>query len=65
MRALPCDTADVYGNRGSSETQLGEILGPRPKDIVLATKFGMQMDQDGGKSGAGTSPKLWKRASSA
>ena len=35
------DTADVYGNRGGSEEQLGEILGARRKDIVLATKFGM------------------------
>ena len=42
------DTADVYGNRGGSETQLGEILGPRRKDIVLATKFGMAMDETGG-----------------
>jgi len=38
------DTADVYGNRGGSEDQLGAILGPRRKDIVLATKFGMPMD---------------------
>jgi aryl-alcohol dehydrogenase-like predicted oxidoreductase len=42
------DTADVYGNRGGSETQLGEILGPRRKDIVLATKFGAPMDEWGG-----------------
>jgi aryl-alcohol dehydrogenase-like predicted oxidoreductase len=42
------DTADVYGNRGGSETQLGEILGSRRKDIVLATKFGMAMDDTGG-----------------
>ena len=46
------DTADVYGNRGGSETQLGEILGPRRKDIVLATKFAMPMDDEGTKSGA-------------
>jgi aryl-alcohol dehydrogenase-like predicted oxidoreductase len=46
------DTADVYGNRGGSETQLGEILGPRRKDIVLATKFAMPMDDAGEKSGA-------------
>jgi aryl-alcohol dehydrogenase-like predicted oxidoreductase len=46
------DTADVYGNKGGSEQQLGEILGPRRKDIVLATKFGMQMDEAGVKSGA-------------
>jgi aryl-alcohol dehydrogenase-like predicted oxidoreductase len=38
------DTADVYGNRGGSEEQLGAILGSRRKDIVLATKFGMPMD---------------------
>ena len=31
------DTADIYGNRGGSEEQLGQILGPRRKDIVLAT----------------------------
>jgi aryl-alcohol dehydrogenase-like predicted oxidoreductase len=46
------DTADVYGNRGGSESQLGEILGGRRKDIVLATKFAMPMDDAGVKSGA-------------
>jgi aryl-alcohol dehydrogenase-like predicted oxidoreductase len=46
------DTADVYGNRGGSETQLGEILGLRRNDIVLATKFAMPMDEAGTKSGA-------------
>jgi len=46
------DTADVYGNRGGSESQLGEILGSRRKDIVLATKFAMPMDDAGTKSGA-------------
>jgi aryl-alcohol dehydrogenase-like predicted oxidoreductase len=39
------DTADAYGERGGSETCLGEVLGPRRKDIVLATKFGMPMDE--------------------
>ena len=38
------DTADVYGERGGSEAALGEILGPRRKDVVLATKFAMPMD---------------------
>jgi aryl-alcohol dehydrogenase-like predicted oxidoreductase len=38
------DTADMYGNRGGSEECLGQILGARRKDIVLATKFGMAMD---------------------
>ncbi len=41
------DTADIYGNRGGSETALGEILGPRRKDIVLASKFGGPMDEAG------------------
>jgi aryl-alcohol dehydrogenase-like predicted oxidoreductase len=41
------DTADMYGNRGGSETCLGEILGAKRKDIVLASKFGMQMDEAG------------------
>ena len=46
------DTADIYGARGSSEEQLGEILGQRRKDIVLASKFGMAMSDDGTKIGA-------------
>ena len=34
------DTADVYGNPfGKSEEVIGEILGARRKDVVLATKF--------------------------
>jgi aryl-alcohol dehydrogenase-like predicted oxidoreductase len=42
------DTADVYamGNRGGSEILLGEALGERRKDIVLATKFGLPMDDE-------------------
>ena len=48
------DTADAYG-LGSSESQLGEILGDRRKDIVLATKFGMAMDKDRKLSGASRS----------
>jgi len=39
------DTADIYGERGGSETQLGEVLGSRRKDIVIATKFGMPMSE--------------------
>jgi len=46
------DTADIYGNRGTSETFLGAILGERRKAIVLATKFGMQMDRAGVLKGA-------------
>jgi aryl-alcohol dehydrogenase-like predicted oxidoreductase len=46
------DTADSYGNRGGSEEELGRILGDKRKDIVLATKFGMQMDDAGKLVGA-------------
>jgi len=38
------DTADYYGGRGGSETMLGQILGDRRKDVIVATKFGMPMD---------------------
>jgi len=38
------DTADSYGNRGGSETLLGDVLGARRKDIVLATKFSSPMN---------------------
>lgn len=46
------DTADMYGNRGGSEECLGQILGDRRKDIVLATKFGWEMDDAGILKGA-------------
>jgi aryl-alcohol dehydrogenase-like predicted oxidoreductase len=36
------DTSDTYGGGGGSESALGEILGRRRDDIVLATKFGHQ-----------------------
>src|SRR3984885_13800940 len=46
------DTADVYGNKGGSEDILGKVLGARRKDIVLATKFGLPMDDAGKLGGA-------------
>jgi aryl-alcohol dehydrogenase-like predicted oxidoreductase len=56
-KALDCgvtffDTADIYGNAGGSEAILGEILGARRQDIVLATKFGMVMDEERRLKGA-------------
>jgi aryl-alcohol dehydrogenase-like predicted oxidoreductase len=45
------DTADVYGLRGGSETILGEVLGPRRKDIFLVSKFGVAMDDEGKRKG--------------
>lgn len=38
------DTADIYG-KGQSEEYLGRALGARRSQIVLATKFGMNMDE--------------------
>ena len=46
------DTADSYGNRGGSEEELGRILGDKRKHIVLATKFGLPMDDTGTLRGA-------------
>jgi aryl-alcohol dehydrogenase-like predicted oxidoreductase len=40
------DTADVYGNRGGSETALGKALKGRRDRVVLATKFGHAMTDD-------------------
>jgi len=38
------DTSDTYGNRGGAETEMGQVLGDDRKRVVLATKFGMPMD---------------------
>jgi aryl-alcohol dehydrogenase-like predicted oxidoreductase len=45
------DTADTYGNRGGAETEMGQVLGDERKRIVLASKFGMPMDDVGVKVG--------------
>ena len=39
------DTADIYGNKGGSETILGNVLGARRKEVILATKFGHPMSE--------------------
>ena len=43
------DTADVYGD-GLSEEYLGAALGPRRDEVVIATKFGMEMPDGSGAS---------------
>jgi aryl-alcohol dehydrogenase-like predicted oxidoreductase len=40
------DTADIYGGKGGSEEFLGEVLAGRRDEVVLATKFGMDMAQN-------------------
>ncbi len=37
------DTADVYGHAGGSETLLGQALGSRRDEVIIATKFGGDM----------------------
>ena len=46
------DTADIYAGMGGSETVLGQVLGDRRKDIVLATKYSKPMSEDGTRQGA-------------
>lgn len=50
------DTADIYGDgtqENNSEAYLGQLLGPRRKDVVIATKFGMKsMSPADGLNGA-------------
>ena len=46
------DTADIYGGRGGSEQVLGEVLQGRRDQVVLATKFGGEMGDEGPARGA-------------
>jgi aryl-alcohol dehydrogenase-like predicted oxidoreductase len=45
------DTADIYG-RGQSEEFLGEVLAGRRDQVVLGTKFGMDMGDGKGPRGS-------------
>ena len=56
------DTADTYG-LGASEELLGRSLGKRRDDVVVATKFGMDMDgRNGPDWGARSSRRYLRRA---
>jgi aryl-alcohol dehydrogenase-like predicted oxidoreductase len=37
------DTADVYGGEGKSEDYMGQVMGPRRKEMIIASKFGLPM----------------------
>jgi aryl-alcohol dehydrogenase-like predicted oxidoreductase len=52
------DTADIYGNKGGSESFLGEVLAGRRDRVVLATKFGGDMGD--GTSTRGSRPYIRK-----
>ena len=43
------DTADSYGADGGSEKVLGEVLGARRKDLIVATKFASPMNSEKSK----------------
>ena len=45
------DTADIYG-RGQSEEFIGEVLRGRRDEVILATKFGMDMGDGKGPRGS-------------
>jgi aryl-alcohol dehydrogenase-like predicted oxidoreductase len=56
------DTADVYG-LGASEELLGRALRGRRDDVVIATKFGMDMEgHNGADHGARASRRYLRRA---
>ena len=46
------DTADIYGGAGASEELLGQVLEGRREQVVLATKFGMDMGDGKGPRGS-------------
>ena len=57
------DTADVYGNRGGSESLLGEVLTGRREQVLIATKFGGDMGGSNGPDwGARGSSRYIRRA---
>ncbi|HLK43857.1 MAG TPA: aldo/keto reductase [Thermoleophilia bacterium] len=57
------DTADIYGGQGGSEELLGRVLEGRRDEVVLATKFGMDMHgKNGPDFGARGSRRYIRRA---
>lgn len=57
------DTADIYGGKGGSETMLGVALAGRRDEVVLASKFGMDMRVANGEDfGARGSRRYIRRA---
>jgi aryl-alcohol dehydrogenase-like predicted oxidoreductase len=54
------DTADIYGN-GQSEEYIGRALGNRRHEVIIATKFGNEMEGQG----KGASPAYIRKAAEA
>ena len=55
------DTADFYGS-GDNEVFLGDALGSRRDEAVIATKFGLLWDESGGFAGVNGAPDYVKAA---
>src|SRR5690242_1003162 len=55
------DTAEVYGPF-SNEEIVGEALGPVRDQVVIATKFGFDIDADGRQTGVSSRPENIRRA---
>jgi aryl-alcohol dehydrogenase-like predicted oxidoreductase len=50
------DTAEAYGPYKNEEL-VGEALAPFRDQVVIATKFGFEFDEDGGQNGMNSKPK--------
>lgn len=55
------DTADIYGS-GHNEELLSQALAGKRNQVVLATKFGIMRDSQGGIAGINGSPAYLKQA---
>ena len=58
------DTAQVYGPF-TNEDVVGEALAPFRKQVVIATKFGFEIDSDGKTSGLNSRPESIRRTTEA
>ena len=58
------DTAEVYGPY-TNEELVGEALAPYREQVVIATKFGFEIDPDGTRSGLDSRPEHIKQVAEA
>jgi aryl-alcohol dehydrogenase-like predicted oxidoreductase len=52
------DTGDAYG-QGANEELVGRVLGPHRDEVVLATKFGYELDEGRKQHSEGERPQRW------
>src|SRR6476660_8423090 len=58
------DTAEVYGPF-TNEELVGEALAPCRSQVVIATKFGFEIDANGNQAGLNSSPAQIKKVAEA